>query len=126
MAFAVAERNIIRVRLSRQNIDATSAESLAESGLAIAIASFQDNHQFGKKGETFKYEIPVSRDPKAYCKVEFSETPAAGKSFNNHQGDAVAVCGEHRCPKNGLFRRFLKSLYKNLFLGMASYKAQVL
>ncbi len=103
MAFAVAERNIIRVRLSRQNIDATSAESLAESGLAIAIASFQDNHQFGKKGENFKYEIPVTRDPKAYCKVEFSETPAAGKSFNNHQGDAVAVCGEHRCPKNGLF-----------------------
>jgi hypothetical protein len=103
MAFAVAERNIIRVRLSRQNIDATSAESLAESGLAIAIASFQDNHQFGKKGETFKYEIPLTRDAKAYCKVEFSETPAAGKSFNNHQGDAVAVCGEHRCPKNGLF-----------------------
>ena len=103
MAFAVAERNIIRVRLSRQNIDATSAESLAESGLAIAIASFQDNHQFGKKGENFKYEIPLTRDAKAYCKVEFSEAPAAGKSFNNHQGDAVAVCGEHRCPKNGLF-----------------------
>jgi hypothetical protein len=103
MAFAVAERNIIRVRLSRQNIDATSAESLAESGLAIAIASFQEDHQFGKKGESLRYEIPVARDPKAYCSVEFSQTPAAGKSFNNHQGDAVAVCGEHRCPKNGLF-----------------------
>jgi hypothetical protein len=103
MAFAVAERNIIRVRLSRQNIDATSAESLAESGLAIAIASFQEDHQFGKKGEKFKYEIPLTRDPKAYCKVEFSESPEPGKSFNNHQGDAVAVCGEHRCPKNGLF-----------------------
>ncbi len=103
MAFAVAERNIIRVRLSRQNIDATSAESLAESGLAIAIASFQEDHQFGKKGEKFKYEIPLTRDPKAYCKVEFSESPEPGKSFNNHQGDAVAVCGDHRCPKNGLF-----------------------
>jgi hypothetical protein len=103
MAFAVAERNIIRVRLSRQNIDATSAESLAESGLAIAIASFQEDHQFGKKGEKFKYEIPLTRDAKAYCKVEFSESPEPGKSFNNHQGDAVAVCGEHRCPKNGLF-----------------------
>lgn len=107
MAFAVAERNIIRVRLSRQNIDATSAESLAESGLSIAIASFQADHKFGKNGETLRHEIPVSRDPKAYLTVEFapegsSQVPA-GKSYNNHQGDAVVVCGEHRCPKNGLF-----------------------
>jgi hypothetical protein len=52
MAFAVAERNIIRVRLSRQNIDATSAESLAESGLAIAIASFQEDHSSAKRAKS--------------------------------------------------------------------------
>ncbi len=107
MTFALAERNIIRLRFMQAEIDGTIAESIAQSGLATAIARFKLDKAMGKHGEVFREIMPSSRDPQAFYELSFS-TPSDGKAepgkcVNNHRSDTLVMVGDVRCPKNGLY-----------------------